>query len=118
MFSFFIICFYKHIEYLLFPSSALGIFSTARNSFLTILLYASILPCSCGYLAGMDLSLMLLRCRKCLNILDVNCLPLSCITLSGLPFSTQYSLQVLVVHLHSSFSFRPFTCYLSCTIIF
>ena len=26
--------------------------------------------------------------RKCLNILDVNCFPLSCITLSGLPLIT------------------------------
>ena len=50
-----------NIEYIFFPSSTLGMFSTAKNSFLTKLLYASILPCSCGYLAGMDLSLMLLR---------------------------------------------------------
>ena len=53
-----------NIEYLLFPSSTLEIFSTAKNSFLTILLYASIFPCSCGYLEGIDLSLMLLRFQK------------------------------------------------------
>jgi hypothetical protein len=34
---------------------------------------------------GNCLSFIWLCTRKCLNILDVNCFPLSCITLSGLP---------------------------------
>ena len=103
MFSFFIICFDKHgIQFLSFFYIG-NIFYSKKLIFNNLLLYASILPCSCGYLAGMDLSLMLLCCRKRLNILDINCLPLSCITFSGLPFSTMYSLQELAIHLYSSF---------------
>src|SRR5215207_7720219 len=37
-----------NISYLGLPSSIFGISSTARNSFFTILLYASIFPCSWG----------------------------------------------------------------------
>src|SRR5215510_15463665 len=116
MFSFFIVCLDKHIEYLLLPSSTSEIFSTARNSFLTILLYASIFPCSCGYLAGIDLSFILFFFRKRLNILDLNCLPLSCITLLGLPFFYNVIFQYMY-YIYTSFSFRPFTCCLSRTVI-
>src|SRR5262249_1824948 len=37
-----------NISYLNFPSFMLDISSTARNSFFTILLYASTFPCNCG----------------------------------------------------------------------
>jgi hypothetical protein len=113
MFSFFIICFDKHgIQFLSFFYIG-NIFYSKKLIFNNLLLYASILPCSCGYLAGMDLSLMLLCCRKRLNILDINCLPLSCITFSGLPFSTMYSLQELAIHLYTPLSFSH-TIHLLC----
>ena len=38
---------FTKISYLSLPSSMFGISSTARNSFFTILLYASIFPCNC-----------------------------------------------------------------------
>jgi hypothetical protein len=37
-----------YVSYLSFPSSILAISSIFRNSFFTILLYASIFPCNCG----------------------------------------------------------------------
>lgn len=59
--------------------------STEMNSVLTILLYASTFPCNQGQEFGMGFSLMLLCSRNRLNILDLNCLPLSCIIFLGFP---------------------------------
>src|SRR5215469_7080425 len=70
-------------SYLILPSSMLDICSTEMNSFLIILLYASTFPCNCGKEFGIGLSFMLLCSRKCLKILDVNGLPLSCMILVG-----------------------------------
>jgi hypothetical protein len=64
------------------------------------------------------LSPMLLCTRKCLKALDVNCFPLSCMTVLGLPLFIIQSSSTLITYVYRSFSFRPSSaCYFPRTII-
>ena len=76
---------FTKISYLSLPSSMFGISSMLEiHSSLSCYMLLSF-PETVDSEFGIRLSLIWLCTRKCLNILDVNCFPLSCITLSGLP---------------------------------
>jgi|SRR5689334_21282511 hypothetical protein len=73
-----------NMSYLCLPSSMVRISSNAMNSLL--LPRYMLLPFLVTAVRNLVFVCHLADCtRKCLNILDVNCLPLSCIIFLGLP---------------------------------